>query len=1096
MRANVPKSICVLFALLLPTIGGAAEAARVWEAPLVIPTYELGPPDPNPIFPALSQQDRRPIYPYPALDSLTERRVEKRYEAIYLENEFLRVIVLPELGGHLYSIYDKSARRESLYTNHVIKYGLVAIRGAWVSGGIEWNFPDGHTATTVSPIDYTLRMEPDGSAVAIVGDTERIQRMQWAVAIRLRPGTKFVETEVTLNNRREVPGRYWYWATAAAPATDDLRFVYPMRETYPHTFWPVFSFPVHEGVDLSTYRAVPNPLSLFARNSKRDFFGVYYEKSDWGIVHVADHRDLAGKKTWTWGTDPIGTIWIDKLTDKDGQYVEFQAGRFETQMEHEFIAPHRVEHFVEYWIPLDRLGGPFDEANRDAALRCSLSGLSAQLAIRVTSRFEDAEIRVERGGETVALRKANLTPTQLFSSSIDLAAKGTGKQISVTVKSNDGRVILSWRSDTPIDGNPDFKPASKPQPEGILAGSAEQAWREGVAADKTSGVESARAAWREALRRDPAYSPALISLGLSYYRSGQYEEALEPLESALRRNKDSAEAHYISALALRALGRTRAAADHLIYLVRSGSYEASARCQLAEAALSEGDTKGALEHFSEVLRHDPDDIKARTLLALTLRLAGRLEDAQAQIELVGGVMPLDYLALSERVEILNAAGKKDEAAKTAGELWRLLAREADSVLELAFDYTSVGRNAEARAVLEEAAKRATSARRPVYPLIHYALGNLLDGAGDKNAALAQWELGMRAYPAFVFPHRPEEVRALKSALAVNPADGRAAYYLGNALASLDRVPEAMDAWRSAVKSDPANYVAWRNLALGLWRLQGNKPEAAAALEKAISLASDDFHLYVELDSLMKEMRDPARRVRLLEGAPESVRARSTVVEALAAAYVDAGRFADALNLLDRGKITSGEGESGALAVFRRACIGLATDYGRQGKHREAAVEFLRATQYPPNLGVGRSSAESHAREYAAAAREYEALGDLESAKTLWQRAAAEPLRIPSEPNEPWSENYYWKALALDRSGQKPAAQKLYARLAALSDDRAMEANEAMPPRGAIRWLLAALGLNAIGKADDARSMLNKVLELEPDNSLARSELARLPSQSR
>ncbi|MBO0860902.1 MAG: DUF5107 domain-containing protein, partial [Chloracidobacterium sp.] len=272
-----------------------APAARVWEAPLTLPTYELGMADPNPPLFDRWRTKGRPSYPYPLLDSLTNKRVDKIYHAVFLENEYLRVTVLPELGGKLYAIYDKTAGRDVLYTNHVVKYAMVGIRGAWTSGGIEWNFPDGHTLTTVSPVDYVTRMEDDGGAAVIVGDTERVQRMQWMVAIRLRPGRKVVETEITLNNRRETPGRYWFWATAAAHAADDMRFIYPMREAYPHAFWPVFSYPKYNGVDVSAYRDVTNSLSLFARDSRRDFFGVYYEKSDWGIAHVADHHELPGK---------------------------------------------------------------------------------------------------------------------------------------------------------------------------------------------------------------------------------------------------------------------------------------------------------------------------------------------------------------------------------------------------------------------------------------------------------------------------------------------------------------------------------------------------------------------------------------------------------------------------------------------------------------------------------------------------------------------------------------------------------------------------------------------------------------------------------
>src|SRR5919206_1214691 len=368
------------------------DGPRVWEAPLVIPTYELNSPNPYPALLDWQRRKWRPVYPYAFQDSLGATKTDKAWKAVYLENEYLKVTVLPELGGHVYAIFDKTINRDILYSNPVMKYAMVALRGAWVSGGIEWNFPDGHTLTTVSPVDYAMRTEADGSATVTVGDTERVQGMQWAVTIRLRPGRKDVESEVTLNNRRVTTGRYWYWSTAGAPATEDMRFVYPMRDAYPHAFWPVFSFPKEKGVDVGTYREVPNFLSLFARNSSRDFFGVYYERADWGVVHVADHREMPGKKTWTWGTDEGGRIWIDKLTDKEGQehggqYVEFQAGRFETQMEHQFIAPHRVEHFTEHWFGVSRLGGGWSEATSEAALRFVVKGNRASVAVSPNAKF-------------------------------------------------------------------------------------------------------------------------------------------------------------------------------------------------------------------------------------------------------------------------------------------------------------------------------------------------------------------------------------------------------------------------------------------------------------------------------------------------------------------------------------------------------------------------------------------------------------------------------------------------------------------------------------------------------------------------------------
>lgn len=1079
-----------------PARGQSDKSPRVWEAPLAIPTYELGAPDPNPALLDWQRRKWRPVYPYPMMDTLTTKRVDKSYKAVYLENEYLKVTVLPELGGHVYAVFDKTANRDVLYTNHVVKYAMVAIRGAWVSGGIEWNFPDGHTLTTVSPVDYATRLEADGSAAVAIGDTERVQRMQWTIVLRLRPGSKALEAEVTLDNRRETPGRYWYWSTAAAPAAEDMRFVYPMRETYPHTFWPVYSFPKEKGVDIGTYREVTNDLSLFARNSKRDFFGVYYEQSDWGIVHVADHRDLPGKKTWTWGTDEAGRIWVEKLTDADGQYVEFQAGRFETQMEHEMIAPHRVERFTEYWFPVNRMGGGFDEATRDAAVNVKVEGARATVTLNANARFDDAELTVEAGGRRLHADSVDLDPAKAHTASFAVPSDAAGKPLVVTLKAKDGRQLLKYSTDTPADGNPDFKPATRPVPDPKVPTSAEQAYVEGLAADKKSNERAARAAFEEALRRDPGFAPAHTALGLSFYRAGEYERASQHLEAALRRNKDAGDAHYYLGLVRRAQGKTTEAAEQLTWAVRTGHRESVARYVLGEMALAAGDTAAALEHLQQAVLLDPRDVKARTVLALAERVAGRLESAQQRIDATAYDAPLDYLALSEQAEIRRARGNDAKADGASGQLWRLLGREPDSVLELAFDYLAAGRLNEGRAVLEEGVRRAGAGGRQAYAMLHYALGYFQEKAGDPAGARAQYALGAQADPAFVFPHRVEEIAVLRAAAAANPSDGRAAYYLGNALASKERGEEALAAWRDAVRLDPANGIARRNLARALWLVAGRKDEAAAEYERAVAPAPEDFHLYVEFDKLLADMNATPRRIKLLEGAPEAVRRRSPVVQATAAAYIEAGRFADAASLLERTQFTSGEGEFAALGLFRKAHLGLAREQQRAGRHAEAAREFLRATEYPKNLGAGAPGMESQAREYVAAAREFEAAGMREGADKLWRRAADEPLNSPTQPSEPWSEHYYYKAVALERAGRRDEARALYQRLANLNDDRRMLEAEPAPPEGAIRYVLAGAGLKALGRAEEARAVLERALKMDPQSELAKAQLAELPARVR
>ncbi|MEP7271268.1 MAG: DUF5107 domain-containing protein [Acidobacteriota bacterium] len=1051
---------CAILLGILPA-AQAQTSARVWEAPLVIPTYEQGPPDPNPPLFDRSHTRGRPTYPYPLLDNLTSQRIERGYKAVFLENEYLRVIVLPELGGKLYAIYDKTAKRDVLYTNHVVKYAMVGIRGAWTSGGIEWNFPDGHTLTTVSPVDYATRTEADGSVVVIVGDTERVQRMQWAVAIRLRPGWKVVETEVTLNNRREVPGRYWFWATAAAPATDDLRFVYPMREAYPHAFWPVFSFPKEKGVDVATYREVTHALSLFARNSQRDFFGVYYEKSDWGVVHVADHRDLPGKKTWTWGTDEAGKIWVDKLTDRDGQYVEFQAGRFETQMEHEFIAPHRVEHFIEYWFPVNQLGGAWDEATRDAVLRVKLEGRVARITANANAQFDDASLILEVDGEPLHTSRVNVSPTAPLTMAIELPPQAVNRPLTVTLKSKAGYNLVRYRTDTPPDGNPDFKAASRPPLDPVVPASAEQAYIAGLAADKKSNEQGARAAYQEALKYDGGFAPARIALGLSFFRSGEYDGAAEHLETALRRNRDAGDAHYYLGLVRRAQKREAEAVEHLLWCVRAGHRESVARYVLGEIALAAGRTDEALEELTQAVRIDPRDLKARTVLAIAERRAGRLAAAQTRIDDVVREMPIDYFALHERYNILKARNKDAEAEHAWSELWRLLSREPDAVLELVFDYAAVGRR-EAQTVAERLFHEGAA-----HPMLVYLLSSLSSHIGS---------VGTKVDSAYVFPHRLEEIAILQAAVKANPNDGRAAYYLGNVLAGKLRFKEALAMWREAVRLDPGNAVAHRNYARALAMVDGRNEEAVGELERAIALAPGDHHLYIELDQLLAELKQTDRRIKLLEGASEKARTRPALLQALASAYVDAGRFTEAIQLLERHTFTSGEGEGAALGIYRRAYLALARQHQQAARHAEAAAALVKATEYPANFGVGRPGLQSQAREHVAAAREFEAAGKQDEAEKWWRRAAEDALSSPTQPQEPWSEHYYYKAVALDHVGRREEARALYERLARLNDDKQMQAAEPSPPRDALRFLLAGWALKALGRDEEARAALQRALE--------------------
>jgi len=469
-------------------------------------------------------------------------------------------------------------------------------------------------------------------------------------------------------------------------------------------------------------------------------------------------------------------------------------------------------------------------------------------------------------------------------------------------------------------------------------------------------------------------------------------------------------------------------------------------------------------------------------------------------------MPIDYLALSEQAQVYRAQGDEASARTIADELWRLLAREPDAALELAFDYTRAGQRAEAKKVLEEATGRrrarpgtsreasATEGRDAPgdYPMLNYTLGYLYAEDGEQRRAAELFRQGAAAPPAYVFPHRVEEIAVLETAVATNQRDARAAYYLGNVLAGHGRWSEAIEAWReSARRDEPGNAVAHRNLGLALWQETGNKELAVSEYEQAIKGAPDDYHLYSELDRLLEAMGRTRQRISLLESAPPVVKNHSVVAQALADAYVKVGRFGDGLRVLGQTRFSAGEGEYTVLAIYRRAHLGLAHEHQQAGEHRQAAEEFLKATEYPANLGVGRPAMQSQAREYVAAARELEAAGRKEEAAGWWQKAANDPLNSPTQPEEPWSEHYYYKAVALEHEGRRAEAFELYRRLARLNNEEEMLKAEPSPPEGAIRFELAGAGLKALGKREQARAAFNRALAMDPGNEFARTELSEL-----
>ncbi len=1089
VESGIRRTALALALAAISALPVEAAAVGVWEGTIELPTYALGEEDPNPPFALMTGHS---IYPYTMLDDLTDRLEMKTYRALFLENEFLKATVLPQIGGRLYSLYDKMTGREVFYRNNVVKYGLVALRGAWISGGIEFNFPDGHTMVTVSPVSWSTRQSGDGSATVSVGDIDQVTGMHWEVALTLRPGQARLEQQVTLFNPTPMTNPYWYWANAAVPATDYMHFVYPMREAYPHARWPVHTYPEYEGADYSWYKNVRKPTSLFGRQVHRNFFGAYYQFADYGVVHVADFREVPGKKIWTWGVAGDGLIWTDLLTDHDGPYNEIQSGRYETQLNYEFMPPRKVESWTEYWYPVRGLGGSFVEATSDLALnarfvpQAGIGEAPFEIAISPTVEIHNLKVRLKSGSRMVReFGPVSLQPLTPLTFEVPVKDLQTGPKLaldanlSIEVESSGGQVLARWSSADPIDGNRDFVPAAgapEPQAKPIEKMTVEEVFLRGVEQEKGGDEHAARETYARVLERDPGYIPALLKEAWWHYRAADFQGAEALIARAMSRNSFDPAVHYAAGVIYRASGRWTLTVDALWAAVHYGGPAAPALAQLGEIAIHRKDYDEAEKLLRTSLSYNPSDELARTDLAVALRLAGKLRQASITIDEVVEKMPIFPFALAERWRNMESGGPDSGASdyeKTMVRNWdESLAKTADTYLDVAAWYRGLGDLDSSDAVLSGGiAGLKGQALSPL--IVYYQESNArLEGVPSKAERLAG-VAGSTTYVK-VFPHRLEDAVVLADAALHSPLDSHAPYFLGNFLFARGRYEDASKLWLQALGEGFDHSVLERNLGACAWRVQKDLNGAASYYAKAVQLAPDDYRLYRDLDEIYFQMGDTARRAKLFAAAPATVLERDVIRARRALLLVQQRQFDEALELFARHRFKPWEGGGIVREIFVFANIAKGRQYLEAHKFEQAERAFRQALEYPPNLGVGKPDRPHNEEPLYWLGEALGADGKNEEARAAWQQAT-------EAGNGQQGHSRLFAALALGRLGKTADAEKTLSALTqAASDERA----------DAYTCYVAGLAERARNHAEMAEKAFRRALALEPSLWQARIELKR------
>jgi tetratricopeptide (TPR) repeat protein len=900
---------------------------RVWEGVLNLPTYEEGAPDPNPPFDQFAKD--RFSYPYTLRKQITDRRAEHRWRAIYLENEYLKCSVLPDLGGHIYACTDKISGQPMFYANPSIKKAVIGYRGAWAAFGVEFNFPVSHNWVSMSPVDFAYASHGDGSSSITVGNIDRVYGMEWCVELTLRPGSTVLEQRVTLSNRSDVRHRFYWWNNAAVQVWDDSQIQYPMRFVAAHGFAEVQRWPIDsQGKDLSViHNQTEGPVSLFVHGSRENFMGVWHPRTNTGTVHFADYAELPAKKIWSWGVDADGLDWRKALSDNNSAYVELQAGLFRNQETYAFLEPRQYLAFTEYWIPVRDTGG-ISRANLAGVVHLERKAGMLAVAFNANRKLPAAAIQISDGNTSLLNEKGDLVPERVWKR--EIRVPDASRKYTFELKNSEDVVLLRQ-----TEGQYDWAPESEikvgPQvsytvPEETRR--TEDDWlQQGKTEELNGNLSAAVHTYQKALVKFPENYELLKAAGRLDASLKRFEESISHLAAAHSRNTSDAEISYYLGIAYEGIEREKDAGDAYQEAMRLPSYLAAAALRLAEVQARRGALPQAIDSLTKSLQSAPEDLRAAEELAAVLRAVGRAEDGGKLARERFARFPLSDF-LREELGMANLVH---------------LAADPHRVLNVAAEYARLGLYHRAVDVLSREYPSSSSdhsepgAVAPQnHPLVVYFRGYCREKLGESGEN--DYLQASRLSTEYIFPNTVEDQQALKAAIRTNEKDATAHYLLGIWYFAREKTDEALSQWQQARKLNPEIPVLQASLGLALLHRKQDFASALNAFEEGIKNDPSNVVNYSGAVAAMTLLARPAtERVKTLELFPDLGRMPTTLVYELALNRAEEGNYSGAIDLFRNRFFGSEEGGTNVRQVWVEVKLQQAVGLARIGHCQDSLV---------------------------------------------------------------------------------------------------------------------------------------------------------------
>ena len=887
------------------------ENVRVTRKQEIIPTYPPKAPNELPMFfenkPYQGATGR--LYPLAYSDGITDEKSDVAYEVYTLENEYVKTQVLPELGGKILRGFDKVGQYDFIYHNEVIKPALVGLAGAWISGGIEFNWPQHHRPTTFLPLEAAA--DPMHPNTVWMGEVEPFNRMKGMVGITIDEGRSYIRAKVRVYNRTPLPQVFMWWANLAVPANSAYRTVFPPDVEWVNDHdrravleWPIAKgvyrtarpYDFGEGTDLSRFDAVRVPSSYLVSQgqSDMDFISGYDTGLQKGIVAVGNHHIIPGKKMWHWGTGDFGEMWCSNLTDRNGPYIELMTGAYtDNQPDFTWIAPYESHEFEQYWYPVRDIG-EVKNATIDAAMNLEPREGGAYLGIQPTGVFRNARICLRDGEKVLLDETADLDPAKPWQRTVPTDCKF--ENLTASVFSADGKLLVSY---TPYRRG-QKKPITPRQPvkRPSEIGSVEELYLNGFHLEQYKQHNyDPRDYYAEGLRRDPGDARCNTSMARLCLRNGDFDGCVSYCDKAIARltlrNEHPAdtEAFYLKGLALCNLGEKKEAYDILYKAAWNYPHRSAALFELANLDCEAGDYAAALEKLEESYGLNAGHSMAKNLKCAILR---RLDPEQAHSLAAENATndPLDLFALMELSHYEDKTAELEQ-----------FARKPENILDVVCAYLKAGFAADALAALE--------LLREEYPLAEYYRGfcmEKLERNGTPSAAKAE---GMKT--GTCFPSRLEDIAVLNWAKKVCPNGANARYYLGCLYYDRFRYDLAAENWLDGLRYDPKHAKILRNLAFWCFDKAKKPQEARVYMERALAANPDDPRLLFEYQQLLKNLNvAPAERLAVYDRYPELLAKRDDCYLDLVTLVFQTGEDQKAIDLAAAKRFHIYEGGEGKL----------------------------------------------------------------------------------------------------------------------------------------------------------------------------------------